>query len=49
VSVAAEMDTRPGPVRDFAVRIVGERIGRLEAAVRDAQCEGAIDAAEDPA
>jgi AcrR family transcriptional regulator len=48
-SVAAEMDTRPGPVRDFAVQIVGEWIGRLEAAVRDAQSEGAIDAAEDPA
>jgi AcrR family transcriptional regulator len=47
-SVAAEMDTRPGPVRDFAVQIVGEWMGTLEAAVRDAQAEGAIDATEDP-
>jgi AcrR family transcriptional regulator len=47
-SVAAEMDTRPGPVRDFAVQIVEEWMGRLEAAVRDAQAEGAIDATEDP-
>jgi AcrR family transcriptional regulator len=48
-SVAAEMDTRPGPVRDFAVQIVGEWIGKLEAAVHDAQSEGAIDTTEDPA
>ena len=47
-SVAAEMDTRPGPVRDFAVEIVGEWMATLEAAVREAQTEGAIDAAEDP-
>jgi AcrR family transcriptional regulator len=47
-SVAAEMDTRPGPVRDLAVQVVGEWMGRLEAAARDAQAEGAIDPAEDP-
>jgi AcrR family transcriptional regulator len=47
-SVAAEMDTRPGPVRDFAVQIVDEWMRRLVAAVRDAQAEGAIDAREDP-
>lgn len=47
-SVAAEMDTRPGPVRDLAIQIVGEWMGTLEAAVRDAQAEGAIDATEDP-
>jgi AcrR family transcriptional regulator len=46
-SVAAEMDTRPGPVRDLAVQVVGEWMGRLEAAARDAQAEGAIDPAED--
>lgn len=46
-SVAAEMDTHPGAVRDFAVQIVGEWIGRLEAAIREAQQEGAIDSAED--
>jgi AcrR family transcriptional regulator len=46
-SVAAEMDTRPGPVRDLAVHVVGEWMGRLEAAARDAQAEGAIDPSED--
>jgi AcrR family transcriptional regulator len=46
-SVAAEMDTRPGPVRDRAVQVVEEWIGLLVAAVRDAQAEGDIDPAED--
>jgi AcrR family transcriptional regulator len=47
-SVAAELDTRPGPVRDFAIQVVNEWMGTLEAAVRDAQAEGAIDPTEDP-
>ena len=47
-SVAAEMDTHPGPVRDLAVDVVNQWVGKLERAVRDAQGEGAIDAAEDP-
>jgi AcrR family transcriptional regulator len=47
-SIAAEMDTRPGPVRDLAVQLTDEWLGQLELAVRDAQAEGAIDAAEDP-
>ncbi len=46
-SVAAEMDTRPGPVRDRAVQFVGEWIGLLVAAARDAQAEGDLDRAED--
>jgi AcrR family transcriptional regulator len=46
-SVAAEMDTHPGPVRDLAVQVVNEWSGRLVTAVRDAQVEGAIDPAED--
>jgi len=46
-SVAAEMDTRPGPVRDLAVRVVDEWLGRLQTAVRDAQAEDAIDCGED--
>ena len=46
-SVVAEMDTRPGPVRDLAVRVVDEWRDQLEAAVRDAQAEGAIDPEED--
>ena len=47
-SIAAEMDTRPGPVRDLAVQLTDEWLGQLELAVRDAQAESAIDAAEDP-
>ena len=41
------MDTRPGPVRDLAVEIVSEWLGQLQAAVRDAQAEGALDSSED--
>jgi AcrR family transcriptional regulator len=47
-SVAAEMDTRPGPVRDRAVELWYEWLRLLAAAVRDAQAEGAIDTTEDP-
>jgi AcrR family transcriptional regulator len=47
-SVAAELDTRPGPVRDRAIRVVEEWVLLLEEAARDAQVEGAIDASEDP-
>ena len=46
-SVLAEVDMQPGPVRDRLVAFLGDWLGRLEAAVRDAQAEGAIDAAED--
>src|SRR5262245_26113356 len=46
-SVAAEVDTRPGPVRDRAIMVVADWTELLEAAVRDAQAEGAIDHAED--
>jgi AcrR family transcriptional regulator len=48
-SVAAEMDTRPGPVRDLAVALTADWLGQIETAVRDAVAEGAIDASEDPA
>lgn len=48
-SVAAEMDTRSGPVRDVAVQLTEDWLAQLEAAVRDAQDEGAIDPSEDPA
>ena len=47
-SVAAEMDTHPGPVRDSAVALVDEWSRCLESAVREAQTEGAIDGTEDP-
>jgi AcrR family transcriptional regulator len=46
-SVAAELDTHPGPVRDLAVEVVNDWRRRLETAVRDAQAEGAIDPSED--
>jgi AcrR family transcriptional regulator len=46
-SVLAEMDMRPGAVRDRLVRFLGDWLGRLETAVRDAQVEGEIDLAED--
>jgi AcrR family transcriptional regulator len=48
-SVAAEMDTHPGPVRDLAVEVSAEWLGLLEAAARDARSEGARDVGEDPA
>jgi AcrR family transcriptional regulator len=47
-SVAAEMDTRPGPVRDLAVQVLDEWLQRLQGAISDAQAEGAIDSSEDP-
>ena len=47
-SVLAEVDMQPGPVRDRLVGFLGDWLGRLESAVRDAQAEGAIDASEDP-
>jgi AcrR family transcriptional regulator len=47
-SVLAEVDMRPGPLRDRLVAFLGEWLGRLERAVRDAQAEGAIAADEDP-
>ena len=47
-SVAAEMDTRPGPVRDLAVTFAEHWARLLETAIRDAQTEGALDPGEDP-
>lgn len=47
-SVAAELDTRRGPVRDRAIALQDAWLAGLAAAVRDAQEEGAIDPAEDP-
>jgi len=46
-SVAAEMDTHPGPVGDLAIQVSGEWLAVLERAVGDARAEGAIDAGED--
>lgn len=46
-SVAAEVDTQPGPVRDRALAFVGEWAGILRQAVADAQGDGAIDPGAD--
>jgi AcrR family transcriptional regulator len=46
-SVAAEMDTHPGPVRDCAIRLVEEWFGHLVRAIRDAQAEGTLSQSED--
>jgi AcrR family transcriptional regulator len=46
-SVAAELDTHPGPVRDQAIQFEYDWIKLIETAIRDAQNEGALDASED--
>ena len=47
-SALAEVDMRHGAVRDRVLAFLGDWVGLLEAAVRDAQADGAIDAGEDP-
>jgi AcrR family transcriptional regulator len=47
-SVAAEMDTRPGPVRDRAVQLSAAWHGQLETAARDAKALGELDPSEEP-
>ncbi len=47
-SVAAELDTHPGPVRDRALAFVAGWSDHLEAAVTEAQAEHTLDADEDP-
>jgi AcrR family transcriptional regulator len=42
-SVAAEIDTHPGPVRDRALMVVAEWFGHLVSAATAAQAEGALD------
>jgi len=48
-AVLAEMDTRPGPVRDRAVAFMDEWLGLLSREVQAAQAEGAIGRHEDVA
>jgi AcrR family transcriptional regulator len=48
-SALAEVDMQPGPVRDRLVAFLGDWLGQIEGAVRDAQAEGSIDPAEDAA
>jgi AcrR family transcriptional regulator len=47
-SVAAEIDTHPGPVRERAFASVEEWFGQLETATRDAQAEGSVRSDENP-
>jgi AcrR family transcriptional regulator len=47
-SVSAEMDTRPGPVRERTVELQDYWHKLLEQAVRDAQAERDLSAAEEP-
>ncbi len=46
-SVLAEVDMQPGAVRDRLVVFLGDWLGQLEEAARDAQREGDIDPDED--
>lgn len=48
-SVLAEIDMRPGPVRDRMVAFLEQWLGLVETAVRDAQADGTVDDSEDPA
>jgi AcrR family transcriptional regulator len=48
-SVAAEIDTHPGPVRDRALASNAAWFGRLEAAIFEAQADGTVHAGEEPA
>jgi AcrR family transcriptional regulator len=48
-SVASEMDTHPGPVRDVAIGVMADWLELLERLTREAQVEGTIDPAVDPA
>ena len=48
-SIAAEMDTHPGPVRDIAVGFMADWLALLERTIREAQAEGDIDPEVEPA
>src|SRR5262245_9509346 len=47
-SIAAEMDTHPGPVRDRAIEFMNGWLERIASFVRQAQAEGDIDPSVDP-
>ena len=48
-SIAAEMDTHPGPVRDIAVGFMADWLALLEQTIGEAQAEGDIDPEVEPA
>jgi AcrR family transcriptional regulator len=47
-SVASEVDTRPGLVRDRILEVIADWVGAIVDAVAGAQAAGEIDAGEDP-
>lgn len=47
-SVAAEVDTHPGPVRDAAMATVASWFAEVETAVKDAQAERSLDSRDSP-
>jgi AcrR family transcriptional regulator len=47
-SAGAELDTRPGPVRDVLVKYCHGWLDLLVAQIKDAQQDGSIDSREDP-
>jgi AcrR family transcriptional regulator len=47
-TVLVEVSMQPGAIRDRLLAFLGDWMGRLETAIRDAQKEGTIDKAEDP-
>jgi AcrR family transcriptional regulator len=48
-STGAELDTRPGPVRDRVVAVIEDWIGLMHTAVTEAQAAGELSADADPA
>jgi AcrR family transcriptional regulator len=48
-SIAAEMDTHPGPVRDIAVGFMADWLALLEQTIQQAQAEGDIEPEVEPA
>jgi AcrR family transcriptional regulator len=48
-SIAAEMDTHPGPVRDIAVGFMADWLALLEQTIGEAQAEGDIEPEVEPA
>jgi AcrR family transcriptional regulator len=48
-SIAAEMDTHPGPVRDIAVGFMADWLALLAKTIGEAQAEGDIDPEVEPA
>ncbi len=48
-AASAELDSRPGPVRDRVAEVMAEWMQALERAVREAQAAGDLESTQDPA